>query len=94
MTVKAVQRFQDKYNITKQGQPGYGIAGPRTRAKLNELYASLRVEEIPFEFLPQEKQVLTTEEFKAQIKLLQEQIVQLITQLIQMLQEEIKKEGS
>ena len=38
-TVKAVQKFQEKYNIAKPGVPGYGTVGPKTRAKINELSA-------------------------------------------------------
>lgn len=37
LTVKAVQKFQEKYNIAKPGVPGYGRVGPKTRAKINEL---------------------------------------------------------
>ncbi len=43
LTVKAVQRFQCKYNIVCGGSPdstGYGLAGPATRAKINEVFAS------------------------------------------------------
>ena len=39
LTEKAVQKFQTKYNIAKSGDSGYGYVGPKTRAKLNELYA-------------------------------------------------------
>ena len=41
LTQKAVQRFQAKYGIVNSGTPlttGYGRVGPKTRAKLNELY--------------------------------------------------------
>lgn len=38
ITKEAVQKFQDKYNIAKPSDPGYGRCGPRTRAKLNELF--------------------------------------------------------
>lgn len=38
LTEKAVQRLQEKYGIVMAGQPGYGIVGPRTRSKLEELY--------------------------------------------------------
>lgn len=37
LTVKAVQKFQEKYGIAKPGEPGYGRVGPKTRAKINEL---------------------------------------------------------
>ncbi len=38
LTMKAVQKFQVKYNIAKEGDEGYGQVGPKTRAKLNELF--------------------------------------------------------
>lgn len=39
LTVVAVGRFQLKYNIVVGSySPGYGIVGPKTREKLNELY--------------------------------------------------------
>jgi hypothetical protein len=38
ITKTAVQKFQDKYNIAVSTDPGYGRVGPRTRAKLNEIY--------------------------------------------------------
>lgn len=37
-TVRAVQRFQVKYAIAKPGSAGYGVVGPATRLKLNELH--------------------------------------------------------
>ena len=36
-TLAAVKRFQEKYGIAKEGQPGYGVLGPKTRAKIEEL---------------------------------------------------------
>jgi len=39
LTVKAVKKFQEQYNIAKPGVPGYGTVGPKTRAKINELSA-------------------------------------------------------
>ncbi len=36
VTLKAVQRFQIKYNIANSKSRGFGIVGPRTRSKLNE----------------------------------------------------------
>lgn len=37
LTLSAVQKFQEKYNIASPGDPGYGFVGPMTRSKLNEL---------------------------------------------------------
>ena len=37
LTKLAVQRFQEKYNIAKSGDEGYGYVGPKTRAKINSL---------------------------------------------------------
>lgn len=38
ITKKAVQDFQVKYSIVGKDAPDTGVVGPRTRAKLNELY--------------------------------------------------------
>ncbi len=35
LTESAVKAFQEKYNIAKPGDSGYGFVGPKTRAKLN-----------------------------------------------------------
>lgn len=37
LTKLAVQRFQVKHGLAKQGDAGYGYVGPKTRAKLNSL---------------------------------------------------------
>ena len=38
LTLKAVQKFQEKYGIASSGVAGYGNVGPKTRVKLNELF--------------------------------------------------------
>ncbi len=38
LTEKALQKFQVKYGIAKEGDPGYGYMGPKTRAKFQELF--------------------------------------------------------
>ena len=38
LTEKAVQKFQDKYGIAGPGEAGYGVVGPKTRAKLSEIF--------------------------------------------------------
>ncbi len=37
-TKKAVQKFQVKYGIAKEGEAGYGNLGPKTRAKIQEVF--------------------------------------------------------
>lgn len=41
LTKRAVQKFQDKYGLSKRGAAAYGFVGPKTRAKLNELLPML-----------------------------------------------------
>lgn len=41
LTRAAVQKFQIKHGIAKQGGVGYGIVGPATRAKLNAILSGL-----------------------------------------------------
>lgn len=36
-TLAAIKRFQEKYDIAKPGDNGYGLLGPVTRAKLNAM---------------------------------------------------------
>lgn len=38
VTKASVAKFQEKYKIASSKDPGYGRCGPKTRAKLNELY--------------------------------------------------------
>ncbi len=40
LTKKAVQKFQEKYNIASKGKAGYGEVGPKTKAKLIELFGN------------------------------------------------------
>jgi peptidoglycan hydrolase-like protein with peptidoglycan-binding domain len=40
-TKAAVQRFQVKYGLAQSGDAAYGFVGPKTRAKVNEILASL-----------------------------------------------------
>ncbi|TSC69223.1 MAG: Uncharacterized protein G01um101456_290 [Parcubacteria group bacterium Gr01-1014_56] len=37
-TRRAVQAFQQKYNVATSGNPGYGIVGPRTTEKLKQIF--------------------------------------------------------
>lgn len=48
-TVRAVQRFQKKYGLVDSGTPyttGFGLAGPKTREKLNEVFGTPAVQSI------------------------------------------------
>jgi peptidoglycan hydrolase-like protein with peptidoglycan-binding domain len=40
LTEQAVQKFQVKYGVAGQGDPGYGYVGPSTRAKLLEVFGN------------------------------------------------------
>lgn len=80
LTIKAVQRFQCKYNLICYGTPeinGFGLAGPATRTKLNELYGSTF----------QDKQLML-EKLKEQIRILQQKLIQLLMQLTVLLQKQ------
>src|SRR3989344_1224054 len=41
LTKRAVQKFQEKYGLSKRGAAAYGFVGPTNRAKLNELFPLL-----------------------------------------------------
>ncbi len=38
LTTKAIQKFQLKYGVAKPGDIGYGNFGPKTRAKIQEVF--------------------------------------------------------
>lgn len=38
-TLRALKKFQEKHGLSGPGEEGYGVVGPRTRAKLNEIGA-------------------------------------------------------
>lgn len=40
LTEQAVQKFQKKYNLAQEGDAGYGYVGPKTRAKLLEVFGN------------------------------------------------------
>jgi hypothetical protein len=77
LTVAAVQKFQTTYGLLSSGSPttnGFGLSGPKTRAKLNQLYA--QVNPSPSAGVPK------TAAQEAQIKSLQGQLAQLLWQLM------------
>lgn len=97
LTEKAVQRFQKKYGIVKEGDEGFGTVGLKTRAKLNELLAKIekftpsKVEGPAAPVLPEQaaERAKLIQEIKEQIKILQEKMVQLMAQLVEKLREEL-----
>jgi hypothetical protein len=83
-TIAAVKRFQIKHGILSNGSPdsnGFGLAGPVTRAKLNQLYAGGQVSGLP------------TTELKEQIAALQRQLLVLLQQLLALLQSSAETSG-
>ncbi len=46
LTTKSIQKFQVKYGVAKSGDAGYGSFGPKTRAKVQEVFSS-KVPSIP-----------------------------------------------
>lgn len=44
LTEQAVQKFQEKYGIVKKGEAGYGVLGPKTRVKLNEVFGAQKAQ--------------------------------------------------
>ncbi|MBI1975748.1 MAG: hypothetical protein HYS59_01965 [Candidatus Vogelbacteria bacterium] len=69
LTQKAIGKFQEKYNLAKPSDPGYGFVGPMTRAKLGELGA------------PTASSVSTEAELEKQVKDLQKLIENLQKQV-------------
>jgi len=62
-TTRAIQRFQAKYGIVSSGTPsstGYGAVGPRTLAKLNEVYAGSSLPSVPTLTTPSVASTATT----------------------------------
>lgn len=91
LTRKAVQRFQCKYDIVCSGDEkttGYGLVGPKTRVKLQEVFSQTSTSpEAPTAIVDNQTQITT---IKEQIKQLQTQLTKLLQELTNMLQEKIK----
>lgn len=92
LTKKAIQKFQEKYGIAKEGEPGYGDVGPNTRAKINQILAGAAgpaaVPQLPAQSSEQTKIV---QQIKTQLQTLQEQLVQLLAELAKKLQEQVQQ---
>ncbi|MBU1092004.1 peptidoglycan-binding protein, partial [Patescibacteria group bacterium] len=66
LTEKAVQKFQEKHGIAKKGDSGYGYVGPKTRAKIAEVFSG---------------QTQTQTQTQSQTETLQAQIQQMLQQV-------------
>ena len=98
-TVKAVQNFQIKYGIVSSGTPtttGYGLAGPETRKKMNEVFglsiSSLSSGDLGSGQISTTTLATTTitneeiiKELKEQLRVTQELLVNLLSQLVTLL---------
>ena len=84
LTVKAIKKFQEKWKIAKKGDTGYGVLGPKTRAKLNEVGKMLNgptVPVAPVVITPSSQTTqATVSSLLEQIKLLQAALNKLKTQ--------------
>jgi len=76
-TKVAVQKFQVKYGLAKKGDAGYGNVGPKTRAKLNALFANKAVSVPSAVVTPVASPVsspVTVDTLKLQLQLLMKQM--------------------
>jgi peptidoglycan hydrolase-like protein with peptidoglycan-binding domain len=82
--VKAVSLFQKRYKIVMSGTldtTGFGLAGPATRVKLNEVFGSKPVSTTNLETLTVAQKQALTGQVQTQIKELQAKLLQLLIQL-------------
>ena len=94
ITEAAVQRFQCRYLTLCSGSyntNGYGTVGPRTVAKLNEIYGSPELAPVQTQTQEQTQQAgqMTQEERQNLINQLKAQIEALLQQVLQLLQEQL-----
>ena len=75
MTKRAVQRFQEKYGVTTSAGAGYGVFGPATRAKMQEVFGGALAS--PAALTSPSSGADTLTDLQARIKLLQDQLKQL-----------------
>ena len=95
LTREAVKKFQCQRNIVCQGNErttGWGMVGPKTRAKLNEIGNNQNQASKPPEETPQQPQIQTNPpESAATISAIQKQIGELQNQMIEILNRRIKE---
>ena len=89
LTRKAVERFQKKYGIVSSGTPGttgYGLAGPSTRAKIQEVIGSQTSKTIAVSQDSSKEELM--QNIRKQIEELQALVVKLLSQLADILQKQ------
>jgi peptidoglycan hydrolase-like protein with peptidoglycan-binding domain len=89
LTRNAVERFQCKHDIVCEGTPsttGYGLAGPKTRERMNQIYGSITV---PESTTPNDNEELI-EQLNEHIKILKMQMVSILTQMTELLSKKVQ----
>ena len=83
LTEKAVQKFQKKYGVALEGDPGFGFVGPKTRAKLQEVFGGIvpEVSDSQSIEVPSSSSANDTAAVQAQIDAAQTQLNLLLQQL-------------
>ncbi|MDP2676969.1 MAG: hypothetical protein Q8O83_04795, partial [bacterium] len=83
LTEKAVQKFQKKYGVALEGDPGFGFVGPKTRVKLQEVFGGIMpdVSIPPSVEVPSSSSATDTATVQAQIDAAQAQLNLLLQQL-------------
>jgi hypothetical protein len=81
LTRKAIERFQKKYGIAKEGDRGFGITGPKTRAKLREVFGGEELSATSTQ--TKIDNAVLIEALKKQILELQLRVLDLLKQLLQ-----------
>jgi hypothetical protein len=84
LTKKAVGRFQERYGLAKTSDSFYGLAGPITRAKINEIFGQMS----PTQTAGNETVV---ENLKRQIETLQNQITTLLQEKLLQLKNQVSQ---
>lgn len=85
LTEKAVQKFQKKYGIVSSGSPettGYGLVGPKTKVKLEEVSGGKQTQAVPAA-QPAVDEEVKKQELQKQINDLQKLIDSLLQQMKQ-----------
>ena len=95
LTRKAVMKFQAKYGIISSGDEettGYGLFGPKTRAKFQEVFSqTVAPASTKAPIVASAERQALIDSVEAQIKSLQEKLAQLLAELTEMLKKQIEE---